>query len=238
MAEQSLRQHILNQRERSQAQNLYRRIAEMLASNQRFEVVRESARPQDVVWGLRGHTADEPFAGDDRRLLSLSWSLGDFELIHYKSSAAKLSPLLSSPELERFIAGLVEIAGPISHGKLADALRLRFNLGEMEQVPADAPALQLASDQSIEDDHLLHQQALAAVSELSHRQTKVLLGIRAETIKEDLAEDLGCSAATIANEEKRIRLIIERHSEGGAEARNLLRIVGDLLYEHSGDEQS
>ena len=48
LGERSLRQHVLNQRERSQVQNLYSRAAELLQDDDDFASFVEAARPQDV----------------------------------------------------------------------------------------------------------------------------------------------------------------------------------------------
>jgi hypothetical protein len=61
----------------------------------------------------------------------------------------------------------------------------------------------------------------------------VLLDRRAEVTVEALAEELGCSVGTVANEEKAIARVLRRHCENSEEEAELLKIVGDLLYEGS-----
>lgn len=234
MAEVSLRQFVLNQRQRSQAQNLYWRTDQILNEDERFVILQKASRAQDAVWTLSGHEHDI-FGGDDRQLLAIAWSLGDFELIRYKASADKLSPLLSSGDLERFIAGMLHAGGAMKLSQLAKALELRFDLGPTahESFQAEHPPV-VASQDSIADDQALRESALTVVADLTARQVAVLLGRRAEETWDALAEELGCSPATIANEERRIAATVERHSENEHEKQQLLRITGDLLYEKSG----
>jgi hypothetical protein len=141
LAERSLRQFVLNRRERSQSQNLYDRARSLLGSEQRFMVVQDAARPQDVVWGLAADPPRAAFSGGERELGGLAYSLGDFELIRYKDTAAKLAPLLSSEELVRFTQGMIAAAGPLTLTALMEALELRFDLAPVtfDSLQAEKP---------------------------------------------------------------------------------------------------
>jgi hypothetical protein len=238
LAERSLHQFVLNRRERSQSQNLYERARALLENEEGFVVVRDAKRRQEVVWGLRSDPPRPVFGGGERELGALAYSLGEFELIRYRDSAAKLAPLLSSAELIRFTEGIISAAGPLSLTQLMHALELRFDLAPVEttSLQADNPP-EPDPGRSLEEEVVLRQSALAAITELSSRQSRVLLGRRAEVTIEDLSVELGCSVGTITNEQTTIALVLRRHSNGGGEELELLKIVGDLLYEGSvGDE--
>ena len=238
LAERSLHQFVLNRRRRSQSQNLYERARKILAEDERFLIVRDAVRRQDVVWGLRADPPRPAFPGGERELGAFAYSLGEFELIRYKDTAAKLAPLLSSTELTRFIEGMIAAAGPLSLSSLMQALELRFDLAPvgLDSLQDDDPP-EPVTRLTVEEEVVLRQSALGAIAELSGRQSRVLLGRRAEVTVEALAQELDCSVGTIANEEKAIAAVLRRHCDGAEEERELLKIVSDLLYEGSvGDD--
>jgi hypothetical protein len=141
LAQRSLHQFVLNRRERSQSQNLYERARRILDEDERFRVVYPAGRRQDVVWGLAADPPRAAFPGGERELGAFAYSLGEFELIRYKDTAAKLVPLLASEELARFIYGMIAAAGPLSLSSLMQALELRFDLTPVVRVTwrRDAP---------------------------------------------------------------------------------------------------
>jgi hypothetical protein len=130
LGERSLRQHVLNQRERSQVQNLYSRTAELLRDDDDVASFVEAARPQDVWWGLAIWRDPPQFSGSDNDLFAAAWSLGEFEIIRYRPDAKKLAPVLAAAELKRFVAGLLEaVAALLTLGLFARSLEQRFDLG-------------------------------------------------------------------------------------------------------------
>jgi DNA-binding CsgD family transcriptional regulator len=235
LAERSLRQFVLNRRQRSQSQNLYERTMRLLKEDQRFEIAHAAERPQDIVWVIRDQPPRAAFGGSERELLAFAYSLGEFELIHYKVSAEKLAPLLAAEELARFTIGMINAAGPLSLGQLMAALELRFDLApvsfhslQSENPPEPEPG------RSLEDEVVGRASGLAAIAELTSRQSQVLLLRRAEVTIEETATELGCSVGTVVNEQEAIARVLRRHCQGTAEESELLKIVGDLLYEGSG----
>ncbi|HMJ01167.1 MAG TPA: hypothetical protein VK488_15150 [Gaiellaceae bacterium] len=228
LAEYSLRQHLLNQRARSQAQNLYWRVVELLAGDDNFELARDAARAQDKWWRLAGTDVAE-WGGDDRLLVAHAWALGDFTIIRYRADAKKLSPLLDADELKRFVVGLLDRAeAALTATLIMRALEQRFDLGavsEEELTEAVAPAVDppdIASDVALEDA------ARSVIAELTPRQIEVLRRSDEETV-DQMAQALRCSAGTIHNEQRRIGALISRMSEDD-EREKLLKIVSDRLY--------
>lgn len=233
LAERSLRQHVLNRRERSQAQNLYWRSAELLDSDAEFERFIDAVRPQDVWWGLTAWR-DQPrpqFGGDDARLLGETWALGDFELIRYRPDARKLSPLLSTAELKRFLVSLLErVQALLTLSRIMRALERRFDLGEIQLGPLETPEAEAAA--AVEPEEIvLEETALAVIAEMTARQVEVLVGTDAGETIDDMSERLSCSVGTVVNEQRRVGAIIDRHSETDEQRAVVLRKVLDVLYE-------
>jgi hypothetical protein len=228
IAEQSLRQHLLNQRARSQAQNLYWRVIELLNDDEDFELVRDAARAQDKWWRLRGSAAAE-WEEDDRRLLAQAWALGDFSIVRYRADAKKLSPLLDADELKRFVVGLLDKAeAALTPTLIMRALEQRFDLGavaEEELTEAVTPAV-AAPD--VPSELALEDAARSVIAELTPRQIEVLRRSDEQTVGQ-MAQALGCSTGTIHNEQRRIGALISRMSEED-EREKLLKIVSDHLY--------
>lgn len=221
MAETSVRQHLVDSLERSQSANLYERVARLLEHDERFTGAGSGG---GRLWRIAGGT-NEPFVGDDRRLLGVAWSLGEFCVIRYDVNARKLSPLLDAQDLERFVSGLLA-AGAMTAGMIIRALQLRFAIEDPSQaVEFDADAhVQAAGDPQREI--VLAELVTATLAELSERQAKVLIGLEQDITGRDLALQLGCSTGTISHEHRQIEGILARL---GADAPNVLKLVLDAL---------
>jgi hypothetical protein len=233
MAERSLRQHLLNQRDRSQTQNLYPRVAHLLRDSGRFIEVLGATRQSQVWWAIRGKEERPEWDGDEDALLSAAWSLGDFAVIRYKPDASKLSPVLSADDLERFVTGLFDATGSrLTLALIARALELRFNLdrvnvdslSDIEEEPASV-------GDPVDSQVAVAATARAVIAELSPRQCDVVLGARGGERQAAIGNRLGCSEGTVSNELHRIGQVVDRYSEDQDERDMLLRIVGDQLYE-------
>jgi Sigma-70, region 4 len=231
LAARSLRHHLVSVHDRSQAQNLYRRIVELLEDPDRFRLVGEARRPGDRFYGLPGAPADlPPWQGDDRALAALAWSLGDFAVIRYGAGSRKLSPVLDAGELQRFVSGLLEGSGAtLSPNAIVRAIAIRFDLGDPEAVPTEEIEHAGSVPDGLEDGVLLRDTARSILDELSSRQQQVLKLTGSLSIAE-MAAELGCSVGTIANEQRRAGDLFRRLSEDDDERDRLLKIAVDLLY--------
>jgi hypothetical protein len=227
LAEQSLRQHLLNQRARSQAQNLYWRVGELLDEDDDFELVRDAVRPQDRWWRRAGSGASE-WSGDDRALVADAFALGDFAIIRYRADAKKLSPLMDGDELKRFVDGLLTRTGALTPTLIMRALEQRFDLGAVSQEELTEAVAPAAPAPDIGVDLALTDGARSVIAELTARQIEVLRLSESATVDE-MARALRCSVGTIYNEQRRIAAIIERNSEPD-EGEELLKKIADLLY--------
>ena len=231
LAELSLRQHLINQATRSHSQNLYARVRKLLEAEPAFRCFVDSARPSQRWWGLANWHAPQPFDGDDRRLLSAAWSVGPLELVRYRATAKKLSPIFGVAELYRYVTGTLAALGELlTAGLLLRGLQLRIDL--------DPPmAEQLDQDHAeqhgpaVMDLVALRETAVAAIGELSRRQVEVLLGTDAGDTLDEMAQRLGCSRVTILNEQRRAGGVLTRLSGDDRERDGLLNTVLEVLYE-------
>jgi len=222
MAETSVRQHLVDGLQRSQSANLYERVARLLADDERFA---GTGSGTGRLW-RRGDGSQEPFNGDDRRLLAVAWSLGDFHVIRYDADARKLSPLLAADELERFVGGLLQ-AGAMTTGTIMRALRARFAVEDPApagELDADVQAGTGADPQA---EVLIDDLVTATLAELTERQACVLVGIETGIPGRDLAVQLGCSTGTISHERSQIGAILVRL---GTDAPEVLKRVLDALF--------
>ena len=232
LAEESLRQHLLSERDRSQGQNIYRRLVALLAADADFVLVRDARRPQDRWWRVADEDVSE-WAGDDRALVAAAWALGDFVLIRYRADASKLAPLLAADELKRFVLGLLErVEAALTPTLIMRAVSARFDLGAVEVGELGEAAEESRGGPDVAAEVALRETAWAIVAELSARQVEVLKRTGEESI-EETARALGCSVGTVVNEQRRVGAVITRFAEDEAERDNLLKVVGDLVYSDS-----
>jgi hypothetical protein len=235
LCERSLRQHLLNTKDRSQARNLFARLTVLLDGDPSFVRTRDAERPQDRWYFLAtGDDAPLEFAGEDSVLVAHAWAVGDLTVIRYRAAARKLSPVLDADELKRFTAALLTRVGrALTPALIVRALAARLDLGEirLEQLdelgPAGAP-----KDPSVPADEqlALRETALALLGELSARQALILRRTAAEETVVQIAAAAGCSAGTVVNEQRRVGQLVSRMSENDVERDQLLNILADLVY--------
>jgi DNA-binding CsgD family transcriptional regulator len=222
MLETALRQHLIDRLQRSQSGNLYARVSQLLTDGQRYSASGSGAGRH---WQLTDATST-PFTGDDRALAALAWSLGDFKIIRYKPDAKKLSPLLDSDELTRFLDGLLT-RNAMSITTISRALKLHFALDDpagAEQLDPNTHAGGLGAD----PQQLLiqHEAATAVLAELTARQVQVLIGVERKESTRELALRLHCSTGTISHERAQLAAVLARL---GADAPDVLKEILDAL---------
>lgn len=237
LAERNLRQYLSGERERSESQNLYHRVAALLREDtETFRRFREARRAQDEWWGLAQWESPGEFSGDTRTLLSAAWALGDFVVVRYRAEAKKLSPVLAADELKRFVQGLLEaLERLLTLGFMMEALRERFGLDQPEPLALETDWA--AAPERTDAPILLEEGALALIYELTARQAAVLLAtVQDEETGEQMAARLECSPATVINEQRQIGRIAARFATTDEERAELLQKAADLLYQ-GGDPQ-
>lgn len=223
MVEIALRQHLIDGLRRSQSTNLYRRITHLLEDGGRYSAIGTGS---GRLWQL-AEGAVTPFSGDDRALAAVAWSLGDFNIIRYRPDALKLSPLLDSEELARFIDGLLA-QNAMSAATISRALNLRFALEDPAASQPVDPNRHAAAGLGADPQHLaIHREiATATLAELTTRQIEVLVGIERKENTRELAVRLHCSTGTISHERARIAAVLARI---GADAPEVLKEILDAL---------
>jgi DNA-binding CsgD family transcriptional regulator len=223
MVETSLRQDLIDRLERSQSANLYARVSHLVTDGGRYS---SSGSGSGQLWQLRDGSG-APFAGDDRGLAALAWSLGEFAVIRYKPDAKKLSPLLDSDELTRFLDGLLT-ANAMDIATVSRALKLRFSLDD--PIQTEPLALDITAGPVGADPRQIliqRETATAVLAELTERQLQILLGEDQGESTRELALRLECSTGTISHERGRIAEVLARL--GAREPGVLKEILDPLL---------
>ncbi len=235
LAERSLRQFLLNERARSEAQNLYGRVREQLQADEAFLCFIESSRSQNAWWGLASWKEPPAFNDNERRLRQAAWRIENLTVIRYAADARKLSPLLDRDELNRFLHSLFdELEALLTTTHMMSALRERLALNENGTVPIELVPEPTGADDTA-SELALRETALLVVAELTSRQVRVLVETAASRPLAEIGVRLGCAAATVLNEQNRIAAVIRRLSADSDEQQQLLKRVIDLLYVGSGD---
>jgi hypothetical protein len=238
LCERSLRQHLLNAKDRSQTGNLFARLTALLHDDPAFVRTRDAKRPQDR-WYFLATSDDVPreFAGEDSVLVAHAWGVGDLTVIRYRAAARKLSPVLDADELKRFTESfLTRVGCALTPALIMRGLATRLDLGEVrvEHLDELAPAGALADRvESADDQVALREAAIALLGELSARQALILRRTAAEDTVVQVAAAAGCSAGTVVNEQRRVGQIVSRVSENDVERDQLLNILADLVYSTS-----
>lgn len=234
-AERSLRQFLLNERDRTQAQNLFERLRELLERDPSFRCFIDSTRSQDRWWGLSFWRQPQAFSGSAMLLAGAAWAAGDLTVIRYRADARKLSPVLDHEELKRFASVVLEtVDALLTIRLLIDALRARVDLDDGPTLPlleSNEPASPPAVDEAG-----LRELAEFARDELTDRQAAILLATADGRPLAEIGRGLGCSAATVLNEQRRVGELLTRLSADSEERAELLNVIVDLLYESTDND--
>lgn len=231
-AEAYLRRHLINRLERSYASNLYGRLRDLLPEEPGLAVLIAAEREQDQVWELADAGDVASWQGSEDELVSIAWSLGEFETIRYRDEAKKLSPVLERGELLRFISGLLEAAAAgLTLGQMVRVLVRRFDLEPATIESLGEEAEQIAGEDDVIDQVERATLARAAVAELSERQVKVLREWLRPLAVREIADRLEISVGTVSNEQAAIGIILSRMSDPDGDSRaQLLNGLRDLLF--------
>jgi hypothetical protein len=221
MAETSIRQHLIDGLERTQSANLYERTERLLRN---APGIAGTGTGGGRLWHTAAGTS-EPFQGDDRRLLAVAWALGAFTVIRYDPDAKKLSPLLDTPELERFVTGMLT-SGAMTLATVMRALQMRFSLDDHAAHGEFDPQRHARAGGDPVDGAIVADLVTATLAELTGRQANVLLGASSGTPVRRLANQLGCSTGTISHERAQVAAILARL---GADAPAVLNEILDAL---------
>ena len=149
-------------------------------------------------------------------------------IFRYSQSVERASPILSTDELGRFLVALFQrVEALLTLRLLAVVFRRRFDLDEPRQVEV-AEAVDVVVPEEPDEQATLDA-ALGVVSELTSRQTEVLVRKHAGQSLDAIAEALGVARGTVDNELVRAGTIIERHAADATTREAILEKLLDAL---------
>lgn len=205
--ERAMRNWLVARSRRRNGPRLLERAAELMGAEPLFALLRDHSAIAERWWGLAEWQHPELFAGSDQEVVAATWALGDFALLRYPSSE-RSDPVLSTPDLRRYLADLLERLGQGLSGRLLDlSFRARFSYAYAAPNVALDEAAELSDPSSVAEEAQIADAAHVALAALSGRQLRVLLERPSGTL-EELAERLGASRGTVDNEYRRALLKI------------------------------
>ena len=149
----------------------------MLAEGEEFEAVGAASRPPDQAWTLSREPRRSASPLSLLQLVHIADRLTDEQLsvIRYGPYSLKSSPILREPALRQFLVFLLENAGgAVALSTIADVLRWRFRLFELEDVVLDDFVEAREPEVSLQVEH-----AIAAESVLARMGSDRVAAIRA-----------------------------------------------------------
>ncbi|MGO9902514.1 MAG: hypothetical protein ACLP0J_23160 [Solirubrobacteraceae bacterium] len=171
-----------------------------------FRLVADAKVARDRWWALDAWTHEpQLYAGNNESLVAAAWALGDFALMRFPSSG-RSDPVLSTPDLQRFLGGLLERTGQALSGRHFDsALRGRFSYAYAQPPVELDHAAEPQGGESPETAFEVAESARLALATLTRRQVEVLIERPLATL-EGLAARLDVSRGTVDNEYRRALL--------------------------------
>ncbi len=226
----SLKQLIINRRQRDSAGNLYRRSLAILKSDERFDQVAPGS-PHRSSWVLTDGVQRAPSQLELRALVAVAFELSDEELevVRYGPQSLKSSPILREPQLERFLIHLLENArGSLTPAQIAQVMQHRFALVREQQVALEA---QLESEElvdlRVESDEL----ATATLSQLSEEEV-----VRIRALAESDWDPLAAATASGESEgalkvaASRLGALVAEYAEEEDQAQEVMSRVCESLF--------
>lgn len=233
--ETALRNWLISRARSSGQPRLLARAREIMAANpNEFAKVVTSEVAADELWGLAGWREREPFAGDDRRLATAAFAVGDLEIVRYSAGSTNADPILSTEDLRRLLLALLENLGqPLRIRDIDRALRARFGFA----YPAEEISLDEALDQPAEQDLAplneleLNDALREALAELTGRQLAIVRDrITQQLPYDELSARHGVSRGTVQNELTRAQNVVRAHTPAGSQPSELLEKVVDFAF--------
>jgi RNA polymerase sigma factor (sigma-70 family) len=212
--ERALRNYLIDKGRRRAAPRLLPRAHAILSASEHYRCHVESSSWLDRAWGLADWTDTAPFQGSEMDLVQAAYGLGDFELVRFAPSAERAEPVISNPDLDRFLAGLfVELQLTLTLRDIEQALRARFGFA-FDEAAVELDAVGEVSDNQRPalDQLQINEAATQVLAEISDRQLAILRDRAHEDLNLDqLAARHGVSRSTADNELKRVGDIIKRY---------------------------
>lgn len=236
LLKRSLRQHMINRRQRTSATNLYSRMTKLLRKDPAFTCASSPSGGTGQSWSLADQPAQVEASHDVvARLIKAAHSRSDadLEVVKYGPYSLKSSPVLREPALRGFLIYLLtEAGGLIQTDDLFQVIRHRFNLVDLPQTELDdAHEDPRPSVSSMVEARVLAQ---AVRAQLGEEIRSVMALVDAENDLAAAALSLGVTAATITEAVEHLQALIAEYAESVEEAQSIYRVLIESLY--GGDE--
>jgi hypothetical protein len=206
--ERALRNWLISRSRTAHGRRLLERTRQLMSQeNEVFELFVDAPEPARRWWGLRGWS-DPPFwQQPEAVLLAQAWALGDFAPLRFGPRATNNDPVLSTPDLLRFLSRLFErVQHLLSVSLIEGVLRNRFELGPRAAESLEM-AVEVADPVDVAEEALIREGAEMAIMSLTGRQL-VILRDRPGSTLEELATLYNSKRSTVDNEYRRALIII------------------------------
>lgn len=224
--ERALRNWLIDQSRRRTGPRLLERAVELLGDAP-FSTVVDSPSARDRWWGLADWETAELFAGTDDEVASAAWALGDLAILRFGSSE-RADPVLSTPDLARYLQGVLEQVGaPLSGRHFDYSFRHRFSFAYATATEALEEAAEPFTTSTPERDVLIADSAVIALGALTERQLLTLIGRPTKTL-EELAAQLQTSRGTVDNEYRRALIKVKDACSSNDEFREVLETAIEM----------
>jgi DNA-binding NarL/FixJ family response regulator len=240
IAEEDLHQYAAIQRRGELPTRLFKRLDKLLRANpQRYSPLMPSVNAGSTYWTLTSRPANAIFSERDHELLSHVFAVG-LNTLEESVDAGKQTQFLIHSELDRYTYEMLErSARGLSLDQLVRGLVLAYALDpQMQEFPdADALEEQLGSsattgvensDVADPPDAGIETAARTFVADLTPRQAVLLRGILHDQSQQVIANELGCSTATLSAEKDAMAQAITA-LVSPEERTALIKIVLELL---------
>ncbi len=225
--ERALRNWLVSQSRRRGGPRLLERAGEIMRSDAAFSLLRDASTVSARWWGRASWQEPQLFTGPDREVVAAAWALGDFALLRFPSSE-RSDPVLSSPDLRRYLAELLTRVGQGLSGQHFDlTFRSRFVYAYEPAAAEPEEAAQLADPRTSAEHAEVADAARVALAALSGRQLHVLRE-RPQGTLEELGRALGVSRGTVDNEYRRALLKVREAAPSNEAFGAVLEKVLDL----------
>lgn len=206
--ERALRNWLISRSRTAHGQRLLERARQLMSQEEEiFELFVDAPEPARRWWGLRGWTDPPPWQQPESVLLAHAWALGDFAVMRFGPRATNHDPVLSTPDLLRFLSGLLERVEHLLSVSLIDGvLRSRFDLGQHAAESLEVAA-EVADPADVADLTLVQEAADVAIVSMTGRQLGILRDRPGSTL-EELATQYNSKRSTVDNEYRRALIVI------------------------------
>jgi len=203
--QRDFRHFLINRRRKDELYNLVHRVRRVLITKDQF------AKTSSGLWGLQGWSTNEAIQRLDA-VVQAMYKVDLPPVSRYKAASRKVDHLISTPDLERLLAGTFkELGRSIDFQLLIHAICYRLNLHDIHEASFDEPGdtrdgyipslIEIVPANHEIPAIELTDIALRIYSQLSIREQRTLsvyLSLEVPTL-EDVSSRLGISKSTVGN---------------------------------------